>query len=181
MQLVLVRINGQADIIRGMPCQPTACNTCQPSLPDLRAKCRRVPENSGQTWGSIYPRDDLVSVAREICTQINGMQVGAGRGWAGVWEAWAPSSRAGWVAEADAAMLRQHDLLSPPVISEDVRPSAQLRNSSTPSTFQLQSAAQEQFNIVLTITTLTACEQLKPAEGNGAPAPAPASRRMLKA
>lgn len=50
-----------------------------------------------------------------------------------------------------------------------------------PSTFQLQSAAQEQFNIVLTITTLTACEQFKPADDNGAPAPAPSSRRMLKA
>ncbi|KAI7842151.1 hypothetical protein COHA_004174 [Chlorella ohadii] len=80
-----------------------------------------VPENSGQTWGSIYPRDDLVSVAKEICTQVNSMQ----------------------------------------------------------------SAAEEQFNVVLTITTLTACEQFKPAEeassDGAAPAPAQAARRMLKA
>ncbi|PRW59075.1 sugar phosphate phosphate translocator [Chlorella sorokiniana] len=80
-----------------------------------------VPENSGQTWGSIYPRDDLISVAKEICTQVNSMQ----------------------------------------------------------------SAAQEQFSIVLTISTLSACEQFKPAEGGSregaAPAPAPAARRMLKA
>ncbi len=49
----------------------------------------------------------------------------------------------------------------------------------------VQSAAEEQFNVVLTITTLTACEQFKPAEDassdTAASAPAPAARRMLKA
>lgn len=34
-----------------------------------------VPENSGNTWGSMYPQDDLVSVATAICEEVAGLKV----------------------------------------------------------------------------------------------------------
>ncbi|KAL4418769.1 hypothetical protein ABPG77_010374 [Micractinium sp. CCAP 211/92] len=33
-----------------------------------------IPENSGNTWGSIYPRQDMEDAAAEICDQIAGMK-----------------------------------------------------------------------------------------------------------
>lgn len=57
-----------------------------------------LPENSGNTWGSIYPRDDLMSVASAICTQVASMQAAAekqyrwalaGGGWASQLGCWA--------------------------------------------------------------------------------------------
>lgn len=36
-----------------------------------------IPENSGQTWGSIYPRADLRSVGTEVCDQVAAMQKAA--------------------------------------------------------------------------------------------------------
>ncbi|KAL4434233.1 hypothetical protein ABPG75_000674 [Micractinium tetrahymenae] len=33
-----------------------------------------IPEDSGNTWGSIYPRQDMLDAAAEICEQIAGMK-----------------------------------------------------------------------------------------------------------
>lgn len=52
---------------------PQGIRLCPPSaLP-----CS-IPENSGNTWGSIYPRQDMLDAAAEICDQIAGMKVRGG-------------------------------------------------------------------------------------------------------
>lgn len=42
----------------------------------------------------------------------------------------------------------------------------------------MQQAAQDKFNVLLTITTLSACDTIKPTAASPAPAPA-AARRLL--
>lgn len=139
----------------------------------------RVPENSGQNWGSMYPRDDLRSVAQEICQQVNSMQ--ASRGGGGEAEgqpgqfAFCNAAAQGATARHAAAAAASGGAAALPKVPPP---------SPIPPPPWLQSTAQEQFNIVLTIPTLPACQEFEapkePSEG-AAPAPAPAARRMLKA
>lgn len=78
-----------------------------------------IPEDSGNTWGSVFPQQDMTSAQVEICEQIAGMLA----------------------------------------------------------------YAEQTYNVLLTITSMSACTDIMPA-ATPAPAPAPVpsiARRMLKA
>ncbi len=63
-----------ADMEEGWPFGVHAIPAWLTRLP-LLDRCS-IPESSGNTWGSIYPRDDLASVALDVCDEIAGLKVG---------------------------------------------------------------------------------------------------------